>query len=149
MPKFKKSDGFQMKRGSKPTFKHLGSANPQPGDSPVEKFDWGSANWEAMGQGAVGKMGMMGGALGGPMGYVAGKSIQRRLDGTAASEKKFEDVLEDEGLKRNFWGKIGFGGKRSRARKARIKELEAQEQEGIDRDRIASNTGAPVAGPGA
>lgn len=137
MPKFKKSDGFQMKRGSKPTFKDLGSSSPA------------KVNWEAMGQGAVGKMGMMGGALGGPMGYVAGKSIQRRLDGTAASEKKFEDVLEDEGLKRNFWGKIGFGGKRSRARKARIKELEAQEQEGIDRDRIASNTGAPVAGPGA
>ena len=39
--------------------------------------------------------------------------------------------------------------KRSKERKARIKELEAQEQEGIDRERIEGNTGAPVAGPGA
>ena len=137
MPKFKKSDGFQMKRGAKPTFKDLGSSSPA------------KVNWQAMGQGAVGKMGVAGGAMMGPMGYVAGKALQRRLDGTAASEKKFEDVLESEGLKRNFWGKLGFGGKRSRERKQRIKELEAQEQEGIDRDRIAANTGAPVAGPGA
>jgi hypothetical protein len=137
MPKFKKSDGFHMKRGSKPTFKDLGSSSPA------------KVNWEAMGDKVVGNAGLIGARMGGPMGYVAGKAIQRRLDGTAASEKKFEDVLESEGLKRNFWGKLGFGGKRSRERKQRIKELEAQEQEGIDRDRIAANTGAPVAGPGA
>ena len=137
MPEFKKSDGFKMKRGAKPNFKDLGSSSPA-------KVDWG-----AMGDKAVSKMGVMGGAMLGPMGYVGGKALQRRADRTAASEKKFEDVLESEGLKRNFWGKLGFGGKRSRERKQRIKELEAQEQEGIDRDRIASNTGAPVAGPGA
>ena len=56
--------------------------------------------------------------------------------------------MESEGLKRNFWGKLGFGGRRSRERKQRIKELQAQEKEGIDRERIEASTGAPVAGPG-
>jgi len=126
MPNFKKSDGFQMKRGTNPTFKDLGS-------SPAK------VNWAQIG----------GLALGGLPGMVAGGAIKRHMDGTTASEKKFEDVLESEGLKRNFWGKLGFGGRRSRERKQRIKELQAQEQEGIDRERIESNTGAPVAGPGA
>jgi len=126
MPEFKKSDGFQMKRGTKPTFKDLGS-------SPT-KVNWGA---------------MAGLATGGLGGGIIGGAIQRRADGTHASEKKFADVLESEGLTRNFWGKLGFGGRRSRERKQRIKELEAQEQQGIDRDRIEANTGAPVAGPGA
>ena len=131
MPKFQKSDGFKMKRGANPGFKDLGS-------SPV-KVDWG-----AMGQGALKIADPLGMRKTGTMGMVT-----RQLDGTAAAEKKFSDTLEEEGLTRNFWGKLGFGGKRSKARKARIKELEAQEQEGIDRDRIEGNTGAPVAGPGA
>tara|TARA_R110002110_G_scaffold363224_1_gene573088 strand:- start:2724 stop:3125 length:402 start_codon:yes stop_codon:yes gene_type:complete len=133
MPKFKKSDGFQMKRGVSPGFKDLGS-------SPA-KVDWGKM---------AGNVAQVGGALyGGPMGMALGSGIKRQLDGTAASERKFSDTLEEEGLQRNFWGKLGFGGKRSKARKSRIKELEAQESEGIDRERIEANTGAPVAGPGA
>ena len=138
MPKFQKSDGFQMKRGANPTFKDMGSSN-----SPV-KVDWGQMEDTGMSQ-----MGNIGGAIGGPMGRSIAYSQRRKMDGTAASEKKFEEQLEAEGLKRNFWGKLGFGGKRSKERKARIKEFEAQEQEGIDRDRIASHVGAPVAGPGA
>ena len=123
MPNFKKSDGFQMKRGTSPTFKDLGS-------SPAK------VNWAQIG----------GLALGGLPGMVAGGAIKRHMDGTTASEKKFEDVLESEGLKRNFWGKLGFGGGNTQARAARIKELQEQDQMGIDRERIESRGGV-TAGP--
>jgi hypothetical protein len=133
MPEFKKSDGFKMKRGSKPNFKDLGS-------SPT-KFDWG----KAIGTGAqVGLTHAMG-----PMGMVYGSAIKRQLDGTAKNERQYADVLEQEGLKRNFWGKLGFGGKRARARKARIEELQNQDAAGIDRERIMAREGEAPAGPGA
>jgi len=67
--------------------------------------------------------------------------LKRQLDGTARDEKQYEDVLEAEGLKRNFWGKLGFGGARADERSARIKELQEQDQMGIDRERIESRGG--------
>ena len=139
MQKFPKSDGFQMKRGSKPDFKSLGSSPTKV----IPQAMTGAAG-AAAGIGTAGLAAMGGGLLAAPIGL----ALKRRLDGTAAAEKKFEDVLESEGLKRNFWGKLGFGGRRSRERKQRIKELQAQEKEGIDRERIEASTGAPVAGPG-
>ena len=150
MPKFQKSDGFQMKRGAKPDFKDLGS-------SPTKVIPLAAGAAGGLGSAFTGAMSGIGGAIGGmgmaPLAPLAalsgGLALKRKMDGTTASEKKFSDTLEDEGLTRNFWGKLGFGGKRSKERKARIKELEAQEQEGIDRERIEGNTGAPVAGPGA
>ena len=141
MPEFKKSDGFQMKRGTKPNFKDLGS-------SPT-KFNWGGLAGLAAGGSTPGGLGGAGGLGGGLGGGIIGAGIGRRANATLSGEKKFADVLESEGLTRNFWGKLGFGGRRSRERKQRIKELQAQEQQGIDRDRIEANTGAPVAGPGA
>jgi len=134
MPEFKKSDGFQMKRGAKPTFKDLGSSPINKSASPAQ-WNWGSALGGGLATGSL---------TGGVIGGLAGPNKETRQN-----EAKFADVLESEGLKRNFWGKLGFGGRRSRERKQRIKELEAQEQQGIDRDRIEANTGAPVAGPGA
>ena len=43
MPNFKKSDGYQMKRGAAPKFRELGSSPTEPGDSPNKKFSWGQA----------------------------------------------------------------------------------------------------------
>ena len=74
--------------------------------------------------------------------------MKRQLDGTAAAEKQYADVLESEGLQRGFWGKMGFGGKRARERAQRIKELQKQDQMGIDRERIESRGGV-TAGAGA
>ena len=81
----------------------------------------------------------------GPLGP-AGAIIERQLDGTAAEEKQYGDVLKSEGLERNFWGKLGFGGGNSQAREARINELKEQDQMGIDRERIESRGGV-TAGP--
>jgi len=103
-------------------------------------------NWEKIGKGALtaGATGLqIGGGLGG---LVLGGAIKRQVSGVAADEKKYEDVLEAEGLKRNFWGKLGFGGGNSQARAARIKELQEQDQMGIDRERIESRGGV-TAGP--
>lgn len=134
MPKFKKSDGFQMKRGVKPAFKDLGS-------SPT-KFDWGKA---------AGTAAQVGGFLGGGLpGLVGGNIIKRHTTGVAADERQYADVLKQEGLQRNIWGKMGFGGRRAREREARIEELKAQDQMGIDRERIEDREGTLVeAGPGA
>ena len=104
MPKFQKSDGFQMKRGGNPTFKHLGSANPQPGDSPVEKFDWGSALSGAV-KGAkagsvAGPWGMVAGALGGGAisGFTGGAKMEKEEAAadlaTKTAEEKDEMLLE-------------------------------------------------------
>ena len=139
MPNFKKSDGFKMKRGSKPTFKDLGSNKDS--DSPAKSF------WDDNKSLAVKAAPIAGAALGGVGGGIVGSAIQRQLDGTAADEKKFAAQLEEEGLTRGFWGKLGFGGRKARERAARIEELKAQEQSGIDRDRIYAREGT-IAGPG-
>ena len=94
--------------------------------------------------------GMKEGGLGGAViGSVSGalgltKGADRE---TLAAEEQYSDVLKAEGLERNFWGKLGFGGRKARERAARIEELKAQEQSGIDRDRIYAREGT-VAGPG-
>ena len=97
-----------------------------------------------------GKLGNLAMAYGGyalgPAGVMGGSMIKRQLDGTARDEKKYEDVLASEGLKRNFFGKLGFGGGNSQAREARINELQEQDQMGIDRERIESRGGV-TAGP--
>ena len=75
MPKFPKSDGFKMKRGSSPAFKHLGSSKsaPKPGDSPVEAWDWESAGTGAAKGAQMGAMlGPWGAAAGGVIGGVWG-----------------------------------------------------------------------------
>ena len=73
--------------------------------------------------------------------------MKRQLDGTAAAEKQYADVLESEGLERGFWGKLGFGGGKSKQRAQRIKELQEQDRMGIDRERIESRGGV-TAGAG-
>ena len=95
MPKFQKSDGFKMKRGSKPTFKHLGSSksSPKPGDSPVEAWDWSSA-----GGGAA--QGAMAGAALGPWGAVAGGVIcgvaGGLMGGAAANRAADAEALQQD-----------------------------------------------------
>jgi len=97
-----------------------------------------------------GKLGNLAMAYGGyalgPAGVMGGSMIKRQLDGTARDEKKYEDVLASEGLKRNIFGKLGFGGGNSQAREARINELQEQDEMGIDRERIESRGGV-TAGP--
>ena len=139
MPNFKKSDGFKMKRGENPTFKDLGSSKNS--DSPAKSF------WEDTGSLASKAAPIAGAALGGVGGGMIGAAIKRHTDGTVADERKFASQLEEEGLTRGFWGKLGFGGRKARERAARIEELKAQEQSGIDRDRIYAREGT-VAGPG-
>jgi hypothetical protein len=60
---------------------------------------------------------------------------------TLAEEDKYADVLAEEGLTRNFWGKLGFGGGNKLARESRIRDLQEQESQGIDRERILSRAG--------
>ena len=60
--------------------------------------------------------------------------------GSMDAESQYADVLAAEGLERDFWGK------NKKARKARINELQEQDQMGIDRERIESRGGV-TAGP--
>ena len=82
--------------------------------------------------------------------YGAGVAGQIGVQGpdkeTLSSEKQYGDVLKSEGLERNFWGKLGFGGGNSKERENRINELQEQDQMGIDRERIESRGGV-TAGP--
>ena len=101
------------------------------------------------------KLGFVGGAVGAGNAALGGGSLaeiygagvagqfglQGPDKGTLSSEKQYEDVLEAEGLKRGFWGKLGFGGAKADERSARIKELQEQDQMGIDRERIESRGG--------
>ena len=85
---------------------------------------------------------IQGGVTGGPMGLIGAATTLGSMD----DEKEYEDVLASEGLERNFFGKMGFGGGNSQARKARINELKEQDEMGIDRERIESRGGV-TAGP--
>lgn len=91
----------------------------------------------------AGKAALGGGSAAGIFGAgLAGSLGMRGPDKeTLSSEKQYEDVLEAEGLKRGFFGKLGFGGARADERSARIKELQEQDQMGIDRERIESRGG--------
>jgi len=106
-------------------------------DSPAKILGMSDKTGSKLGNAAMG----IGGFALGPAGIMGGSMIKRQLDGTARNEKQYEDVLEAEGLKRNFWGKLGFGGARADERSARIKELQEQDQMGIDRERIESRGG--------
>jgi len=119
MPKFQKSDGFQMKRGGNPTFKHLGSTSSQPGDSPLEKFDWGSALSGAI-QGAkagskAGPWGIVAGALGGGAisGFTGGAKMEKEEAAadlaTKSAEEKDEMLLkvaENAGKSEGNYGEV-------------------------------------------
>tara|TARA_R110002020_G_scaffold44781_3_gene128626 strand:- start:1209 stop:1640 length:432 start_codon:yes stop_codon:yes gene_type:complete len=114
-------------------------------DSPVKVIPLAAAGGAAAGLG-IGAMGMM---AGGGLGLLSGGlALKRKLDGTTGDEKQYEAQLKEEGLERNFWGKLGFGGARTKERARRIEELKEQDQMGIDRERIESRGGV-TAGPGA
>ena len=83
-----------------------------------------------------------GGALMGPMGAIGAATTLGSMD----DESQYADTLAAEGLERNFWGKMGFGGGNSKERANRINELKEQDQMGIDRERIESRGGV-TAGP--
>ena len=124
------------------------SAFPFKIDAPSAISDSPAKMSEGVG-GKIGNLAMgLGGVAFGGLGVMGGSMIKRQLDGTNKNEKQYEDVLKGEGLERNFWGKLGFGGSRSREREQRIKELQEQDQMGIDRERIESRGGV-TAGPGA
>ena len=111
-------------------------------DSPTKILGMSDETGSKVGNVAMG----LGSLVSGPLGGMGGSYIKRQLDGTARDEKQYEDVLEAEGLKRGFFGKLGFGGARADERSARIKELQEQDQMGIDRERIESRGGV-TAGP--
>ena len=124
------------------------SAFPFKIDAPSAVSDSPAKMSEAMGS-KLGNVAMgLGGYAFGGLGIMGGSMIKRQLDGTAKNEKQYEDVLKSEGLERNFFGKLGFGGSRSREREQRINELQEQDQMGIDRERIESRGGV-TAGAGA
>ena len=145
--------GYKMKRGSSPNFKELGSSLPQAGDSPTKASVAGGAVG-GLGPGAAigagvgalfGGVGAVPGAIiGGGIGALTG-GISQKIE-KQKEYKQYKDQLEAEGLGKNFWGKLGFGGGNKVAREMRIAELQAADQEGLDRDRIESRTGG-TAGP--
>ena len=145
--------GYNMKRGSSPNFKELGSSPTNIEDSPTKATVAGGA---AGGLGTGAAVGAGVGALFGGVGAVPGAIIGGGIGALAGGigqnirkqkeYKQYKDVLQDEGLGKNFWGKLGFGGGNKAAREARINELQEQDQMGIDRDRIEARGGS-VAGP--
>ena len=142
--------GYNMKRGSSPNFKELGSSTAQVEDSPTKIIaktvldkvpGAGGLTGLARGYESGGVLGGITGSVTGSLGLTSG--VDRE---TLDSESQYQDVLKSEGLERNFWGKLGFGGGKSKERAARIAELQEQDQMGIDRDRIEARGGS-VAGP--
>ena len=91
MPNFKKSDGYQMKRGAAPKFRELGSSPTAPGDSPNKKFSWGqAAGGAAKGAQMGAKFGPWGAAIGGVLGGAAGGILGGK------AEKEEEAAMLDE-----------------------------------------------------
>ena len=85
--------GYKMKRGAAPKFKDLGSSAPTPGDSPLEKFDWGAA----LSGGAKGaKMGSMAGPWGTAIGAIGGGLLAGFKGGKEQEEQ--EALAEAEQL---------------------------------------------------
>ena len=78
---------------------------------------------------------IVGGGIGALTGGI-GQNIRKQKE-----YKQYKDQLEDEGLGKNFWGRLGFGGGNKKAREMRIAELQEQDQMGIDRERIESRGG--------
>tara|TARA_R100001129_G_C5317159_1_gene246703 strand:+ start:98 stop:553 length:456 start_codon:yes stop_codon:yes gene_type:complete len=113
----------------------IGGAERLPGIGAMTGF--------ARGMKEGGLFGAIAGTTGGVLGLTQGADRE-----TLAAEDQYSDVLASEGLERGFWGKLGFGGGKSKQRAARIKELQEQDQMGIDRERIESRGGV-TAGAGA
>ena len=91
MPNFKKSDGYQMKRGAAPKFRELGSSPAETGDSPNKKFAWDQAAGGAAKGAAMGaKFGPWGAAIGGVLGGAAGGILGGK------AEKEEEAAMLDE-----------------------------------------------------
>lgn len=90
---------------------------------------------------AGGVLGGLAGATTGVLGLTTGDDAE-----TLAAEEQYSDTLASEGLNKNFWGKIGFKGGKYNERASRVKELQEQDQMGIDRERIESRGGV-TAGP--
>ena len=83
-----------------------------------------------------GLLGAVTGGVTGALGLTSGDSRE-----TLQAEKDYADEIADAGLKKNFWGKLGFGGARKQERQALIRDLQAQDQAGLDRERIMARGG--------
>tara|TARA_R100000995_G_scaffold19299_1_gene8015 strand:- start:422 stop:874 length:453 start_codon:yes stop_codon:yes gene_type:complete len=83
--------------------------------------------------------GMLGAVTGGVSGFLGLTKGDSRE--TLAAERNYADEIEDAGLSKNFFGKIGFGGGNKKARAALIKDLQEQDQAGLDRERIMARGG--------
>lgn len=123
-------------------------------DSPAKLGAGGAAGGLGSGAAIGAGIGSIIPGLGTATGAVIGGGIGMLAGGLSHNVRKnkeqrvYKDVLEQEGLQKNFWGKIGFGGARAKERAARVAELQEQDQMGIDRERIESRGGV-TAGPGA
>jgi hypothetical protein len=106
----------------------IGEAERLPGLGAMTGF--------ARGMKEGGVLGSIAGGTVGALGLTKGDSAE-----TLAKEKMYADQIADAGLEKNFWGKIGFGGKNKKARAALIRDLEQADQAGLDRERIMSRGG--------
>ena len=86
------------------------------------------------------KEGGLGGAIVGTLAGGLGMTKGDSMD-TLRKERQYADEITEAGLDKNFWGKIGFGGGNKKARAALIKDLEEQDQAGLDRERIMARGG--------
>ena len=86
------------------------------------------------------KEGGLGGAIVGTLAGGLGMTKGDSMD-TLRKERQYADEITEAGLDKNFWGKIGFGGGNKKARAALIKDLQEQDQAGLDRERIMSRGG--------
>jgi|TARA_R100001480_G_scaffold37909_1_gene50760 hypothetical protein len=113
-------------------------------DSPA-KFDAaaGAAIGAGLGSIAPGIGTLAGAGIGAGAGLIAGGIANRAR--TLRDERDYRDEIADAGLERNFFGKIGFGGGKAKAREQLIRDLQEQDQMGIDRERIMAR-GGTVAG---
>ena len=139
--KMKYTDG---KKADVSSFPFKIDAPSATSDSPA-KFDAaaGAAIGAGLGSIAPGIGTLAGAGIGASAGLVAGGIANRMA--TRREERDYEDEIADAGLERNFFGKIGFGGGKSSARKQLIRDLQEQDRIGIDRERIMAR-GGTVAG---
>lgn len=96
----------------------------------------GAVSGFARGMKEGGILGSVVGGVSGALGLTKGDSRE-----TLAAERNYADEIADAGLSKNFWGKIGFGGGKKKDRAALIRDLQEQDQMGIDRERIESRGG--------
>ena len=86
------------------------------------------------------KEGGLGGAIVGTLAGGLGMTKGDSMD-TLRKERQYADEITEAGLDKNFWGKIGVGGGNKKARAALIKDLQEQDQAGLDRERIMARGG--------